>query len=133
LVIDKIIYNYIYYDSSLDALPMPDFLAKEIRPLSFYWKKASNLTSYNLKKTRNILLYLKYLMFVELEEIRYFNRIQSTKTPLKKDKFTDYFTPVMRDIYMSIKEGFIPLFIKDLIFSEKDTISKLKQIHNIRI
>ena len=133
ILLEKTVYNYIYYDSTLDALPMPTSLAKEIKPLSFYWEKARNLTSYNLKKTRNILLYLKYLKFVENEEIKYFNKKQSTKRSLKKHKFTDYFQPITGEIYNNVKENFIPLFVKDLLYSERDTIVKLKQIHKIKI
>lgn len=127
-VLSKLIYRYIYYEVTLDALPMPESIARCIDPLNYYWMKASNLSYYVLRKARDVMLYLKFLEYAEEKEKARFNLKQRAKIQEEKESFEVYFRPIATDIKHGVREEIIRSFI-GRIHDNKDVFDKnLKEL-----
>jgi len=90
-ILNKLIYHYIYYESTIDSLPMPITVSSCIKPYNLNWQTVS-LAEYVIEKARYSLFYLKFLQYSEANEMKRFEKIQSDKLNSKERiKFNKYF------------------------------------------
>lgn len=129
-VIYKLINWYVYYEVILDALPLPESVARYIYPISYYWRESSNLDRYDLYKARNVMLFLKYLNYVEEKEKSEFNSRQIVKFQELREKFTKYFWSISPGVQDRVREDIISVFARDLSYNRNKFMGELEKMVN---
>ncbi len=124
----KLINWYIYYEVILDALPLPESLARQIYPINYYWGEASNLDKYNLYKARSVLLFLKYLNYVEEKEKSEFNSRQSLKFEPLREPYTKYFWAISPGVRDRVRSDIIGTFRKDMRTNRSKFMSEFENM-----
>jgi hypothetical protein len=132
-IIDNIIYWYVYYESTLDALPVPESLSKQITPLNKNWRGVY-LTPYVVDKAVGVMKYLKFMKFAEQQEIDKFRQIQANKAdPKRRIDFDLYFTRVFEDIEKVSSEHILRNFVDRIASDKKNLIDHLARNYNVQL
>ena len=131
-VLNKLIKWYVYFEASLDALPMPESIANLITPLNFYWTTTKNLNYYIVEKARAVMIYLRFLSYVEEKETTIFNKLQQNKNKEDRIRFNKYFNKVTKTIEENIKKSIISTFISRIKKENKKFTNHVLTVNKIK-
>lgn len=119
-VLNTLIYWYIYWEVILDALPMPKALADAITPANIYWETNTDIDFYVILKSKNVLLYLKYLEYCEKREFVMMEALAKEKANCKTAKLYDGpIKMVIPSILKAVKSDLINNFANRIGKNEK--------------
>jgi hypothetical protein len=110
IILEKFLYWYVYFETTVDSLPMPQSLADNIKPMNYYWEINTDQNRYVLSKAEAIIIYLNYLSYVEVKEKTKFNELQAEKNETDRIQYSLYFENIVSKIMSNVQQDIISTF-----------------------
>ena len=127
------IYWFVYFETTIDALPMPESLAREIKPLNYYWEKVTNLNYYVLQKAVSVLIYLSFLSYVESKEKTKFNELQYQLPSENRIRYEKLFENIFPTVFKKKKKNIVRSFTDRLNKDPNGFIKTAEKNYKIKI
>ena len=124
IILEQFLYWYVYFETTIDSLPMPQSLADTITPMNYYWQINTDQNNYVLLKAKAIMIYLNYLSYVEVKEKTRFNELQAEKNETERIQYALYFENIVSNIMSNVQKDIISTFA-DRINKDKNRFLRL--------
>ena len=133
-ILEELLFLYVYYQCTIDAIPVPGSVAKLITPLNINWEEVKDINRYIVEKAVGVTYYLSFLRYAEEKEIERFQSIQEKRAnPKGKEVFEKHFSKVFENVLKKCNRQILATFIDRMSKDEQAFANYLLKAYDIRV
>ena len=131
-ILEKLLFLYVYYESTIDTIPVPGSVAQLITPLNINWEEVKDINRYVVEKAVGVTYYLSFLRYAEEKEIERFQSMQEKRAdPKDREMFEKHFSKVFENVLKKCNRQILATFIDRMSKDEQGFANYLLKAYGI--